>query len=361
MRIINLETTKVLVPFEKPIRTAIHDIRGVGCVLVRLDSDAEVSGEGILFTFDRGMLDALAAVVKSLSTQAIGEDPFHVERIWRAMWRAINFHGHEGLTIFALSAIDTACWDLIGKSLEKPLHHVFGACRDTVPAYASGGLWHSLDRTELVEEAKGFVAQGFRAMKIRVGKPDIAEDVARVEAVRAGVGDAIALMADANQGLDVDHAIRLGRALAPFDLTWFEEPVPAYDLDGHARIAAALDTPLASGETVYTGRGIKAMIEARAADILMPDLQRIGGPSEFRRAAALAAAAGLPVSPHVFTEQSLSLAGALDNVCYVEHMPWFQPLYTERLELIEGELLIPDRPGLGFTFDPEAIKRFRVD
>jgi len=276
------------------------------------------------------------------------------------MWADINFLGHKGVTVIALSTIDVACWDIAGKVAGTPLFRLFGACRDRVKTYASGGLWLSLSQDELVEEARGFLAQGFRAMKVRIGRPDIAEDVARVGAVRDAVGPDIALMVDSNQGLTLEHAIALARALEPFGLVWFEEPVPYDDLSGHAAIAAAIDIPLASGETDYTSRGMAAMIEAKAADILMPDLQRMGGYGEFRRAARLAEEAGLPVSPHIFTEHSLAIAGSAANVTYLEHMPWFEPLFHERIEVVDGMVAIPERPGVGFTFDLGAVERYRL-
>ena len=360
MRITALRTVRVELPIAKPIRTAIHDIRSVGCVLVTLESDQGLVGESYMFTLSALRLEVLDAMVRSLEHHVVGQDPHRVEAIWQAMWRDINFFGHKGITLFALSALDTACWDLVGKAAEEPLHRLFGAVRERIKAYASGGLWLSHSTDELVAEAQEFVAQGFRAMKIRIGKPRYGEDVERVSAVRQAVGPDIELMVDANQGLSVAHAIRLGRRLEDLDLVWFEEPVAAYDLAGHAQVAAALDTPVASGETEYTRHGMAAMIEAKAADILMPDLQRIGGLTEFRKAAHLAEAHELPISPHVFSEHSLTIAGSAANAIYLEHMPWFAPLFREKMVLEEGSIAMPERPGLGFTFDPDQVDNWRL-
>jgi L-alanine-DL-glutamate epimerase-like enolase superfamily enzyme len=361
MRITALRTVRVELPIEKPIRTAIHDIRSVGCVLVSLDSDQGLTGESYMFTLSAVRLEVLEAMVKSLEHHVLGQDPHQVEAIWQAMWRDINFFGHKGITVFALSALDTACWDLVGKAAGLPLYKVFGAVRERVKAYASGGLWLSHSTDELVAEAQAFVAQGFRAMKVRVGKPRHGEDIDRVTAVRQAVGPEIELMVDANQGLTVDHAIRLGRGLEGLDLVWFEEPVPAYDLAGHAAVAAALDTPIASGETEYTRHGMAAMLDAKAADILMPDLQRIGGLTEFRKAAHLAESREVPISPHIFSEYSLSIAGSSPNAIYLEHMPWLAPLFREQMVLEEGCIAMPEGPGLGFTFDPDRIEGWRLD
>ena len=360
MKITGMRCVQVEIPLEKPIRTAIHDVRSVGCVLVYLDSDTEFSGEAYNFTMNAVRLDVLQAMIESFAPHVVGKDPHDVEGIWDAMWRDINFFGHKGVSIFAMSSIDTACWDLVGKAAGQPLYKLFGACRDAVDVYASGGLWLSLSIDELVEEARAFLAEGFRAMKIRVGKQRIDEDVARIAAVRDAIGPHVALMADANQGFTVSHAIRLGRRLEEFGLAWFEEPVPAWDLRGHAAVTAALDTPIASGETEYTRYGMRDMLEAKAADVLMPDLQRIGGLTEFRRAANLASSFDIPVSSHIFTEQSLSIAGSTSNCTYLEHMPWFQSLYREPMELVDGRMAMPAGDGLGFTFDDDAVDRYRI-
>ena len=166
-------------------------------------------------------------------------------------------------------------------------------------------------------------------------------------------------MADANQGFTVDHAIRLGRRLEAFDLAWFEEPVPAYDLEGSARVAAALDTPIASGETEYARYGFRDMLPMKAADVLMPDLGRVGGVSEFVKVAHMADALDVPVSSHIYTEQSVMLVAALGNATYLEHMPWFGGLFREKLEMRDGMIVVPERPGFGFTFDFDAIERYR--
>jgi L-alanine-DL-glutamate epimerase-like enolase superfamily enzyme len=212
---------------------------------------------------------------------------------------------------------------------------------------------------ELVEEAQSFVAQGFRAMKMRLGKPDAAEDAARVKAVRNAIGPGIRLMADANQGLTETQALKLGRMIEEYDLTWFEEPLPCWDLEGLARISAALDTPIASGETEYSRYGFRRMLDLRSADILMPDLQRVGGVSEFLRVSQMAQAQDIPVSSHLFPETSLSLMGALSNAIYLEYMPWLSRLYNEALEFDAGDALVPERPGWGFTLNRDYIRHLQ--
>ncbi len=358
MHIRKLQTRLVNLPLAKPIRTAIHDMRSVGCVLVSVHSDQGLVGEGYCFTLNAVRLRAFAEVVNSFAPLVEGQPADCIEGIWQNIYQSLNPMGQKGITIGALAAVDTALWDLQGKALNKPLHRLFGACRTRIKTYASGGLWLSHSVDELVEEAEQFVEQGFTSMKIRLGKPDWRDDVARVKAVRDTIGANIELLGDANQGLTVKQALKLGRALEAFELGWLEEPVGAQDLHGHAEVRARLDIPIASGETEYTRYGMRAMLEARACDVLMPDLQRMGGLTEFRKVAALAASFDMPISTHIFTEQSLSIAGSAPNCISVEHMPWFAPLFNESMELVDGELLIPERPGTGFTFNEAVIERF---
>ncbi len=360
MKITGIRTMTVDVPLEEPVITAVHDIRSIGYVLVFVDTEAGVTGEGHLFSLPARHLAPLEAMTAVLGQSLVGEDAHRIEGIWHRLWTEVNFVGHKGVPLFALSALDMALWDARGKALGQPAHRLLGSCRDAVPAYHSGGLWLSRSRDELVAEAKTFLKQGFRAMKMRLGKPRWQEDVERAEAIRDAVGPDIRLMADANQGLDVRHALRLGRALEPVGLDWFEEPVPAYNVAGHAALAAALDTPIATGETEYTRYGFRPLIEAKAADVLMPDLGRVGGVTEFMRVGHMAQAWDLPVSPHLYSEASLQLCGALHNCDLLEYMPWSARLFGETIEFEDGRARIPDRPGLGFSFDLDALEAFRA-
>jgi len=294
-------------------------------------------------------------MVEELADLVIGHDAGHIASFWARAWRDINFLGHKGVPVVGISALDGALWDALGKMSNLPLYRILGGAHDRVPVYHSGGLWLSYSEKELVAEAERFAGAGFTAMKMRLGSLEPATDIARVRAVRTAIGPKIKLMADANQGLTESQAIRLGRALEEFDLTWFEEPLPAWDLDGLARVAAALDTPIASGETEYTRYGFRRMLELRSADVLMPDLQRVGGVSEFMRVGHMAESYDIPVSSHLFPETSLQVLGALANTIYLEYMPWFSKLYNETIKFAEGQAIVPERPGWGFTFNQDYV------
>jgi len=360
MKITRLRTEIVHLPIDPPIQTAILGaIRTADCILTFLDTDQGLIGEGLVFSINNRRLSVIHEMIRQLADLVVGLDPCLGGSLNAKAWRDLNFLGYEGVSIVGLAAIDNALWDLRGKAAGLNVAHLIGACRPAVPTYASGGLWLGTTIDELQAEARGFVERGFRAMKTRVGPTDPAAMVARVAAVREAVGPEIAIMVDANQQMSVKQAIRIGRMMEPLNLTWFEEPVICHDHAGEAEIRAALDTPLASGETVYTHRGVLDMLQARAADVIMPDLQRMGGPTEFLKAGHLCEAFHIPCASHLFPEMSLPLLAALPGGYYLEHMPWFETIYRERIELDRnGDAIVPDRPGWGFSFDPDAVRHF---
>jgi L-alanine-DL-glutamate epimerase-like enolase superfamily enzyme len=360
MKITRLRTQVVHLPIDPPIITAIFPtISTADCVLVFLETDQGLVGEGLVFSINNQRLTVIHDMIRTLEPMVLGMDPRDGGSLNARAWRELNFLGYQGVSIVGLAAVDNALWDLRGKAAGLNVAHLIGACRPAVPTYASGGLWLSSSIDELQREAEVFLKRGFKAMKTRVGPTEPEKMVARVRAVREAIGPDIGLMVDANQQMSVKQAIRIGRMMEDINLTWFEEPVICHDHAGEAAIRAALDTPLASGETVYTHRGVLGMLQAGAADIVMPDLQRMGGPTEFLKAGHLCEAYNIPCSSHLFPEMSLALLAALPGGHYLEHMPWFESIYAERIELDgQGRAIVPDRPGWGFSFDPAAVKRF---
>jgi L-alanine-DL-glutamate epimerase-like enolase superfamily enzyme len=360
MKITALTSQLVNLPLNKPIRTAIHDMKSVGCVCLTIHTDEGLVGEAYAFSLNSLRLNVFDEMIKGLAHLVVGKDPHYSEGIWQSIWQEINPSGLKGVTVSALSTIDTALWDIVGKAAQQPLYKVFGACRDSVATYASGGLWLSASLDELVKEADELVAQGFVALKLRLGKSSLAQDVERVKRVREAIGPNIELLCDANQAFTPKQAIRLGEQLQNYGVNWFEEPVASHDLKGHAQVRNALSLDVASGEGEYTRFGIQAMIDAGAVDILMPDLQRIGGLTEMLRVAHLAGAHNLSISTHIFTEQSLSIAGSCSNCISVEHMPWFGRLFNESMVLEDGKLNMPLGHGLGFTFNKDLLKHYAI-
>lgn len=346
-------------PLPRPVKTSRHDIRTVDTVCVEMRTDAGAVGSGYCFAFGRHRARALHALVEDLAPLYEGRDPCSVRALFEQAWQSINFLGHAGVAVMALAALDTACWDLAAQRAGLPLGRLLGGAADRVPTYASSGLWLDYSIDELVAEATRFIAQGHRAMKMRLGRRPH-EDLERVRHVREAIGPDVRLLADVNQGWDEATAIRMGRELEAFDLYWLEEPLPYEDLEGAARVAAALTTPIASGETDYGPLGMKRYLQARAADILMPDLQRMGGVTGYVKAATLCEAFHVPVSSHLFMEASCHVVAASPNGTIVEHMAWSQELFTEPLVVRDGCLLVPDRSGIGLTLQGRTLDRFRI-
>jgi L-alanine-DL-glutamate epimerase-like enolase superfamily enzyme len=361
MKITKLRTELVSLPLPTPIPSARIIIRSADCVLVFLETDEGLVGEGMVFTLNGQRLAVVHEMIRSLEALVVGLDPGMSGAFWSRAWADIAFLGHRGVTIVGLSALDMALWDLRGKQAGLNVSRLIGSCREAIPAYRSGGLRLSSSIDELQTEAAGFVAQGFRAMKMSLGKKDPGEDVARVKAVRDAIGPSVALMTDCNQQFTAAQAIRLGRMLEAFNLGWIEEPVPYHDHAAEAEVAAALDTPIASGENEYTRLGMLEMMRLRSADILMPDMQRMGGPTEILKVARFAELSNTQISLHLFSEMSVSIAAALPNANYLEYMPWFSSLYPEAIKLdADGCATVPLAAGWGHAMDKSAVERFRI-
>ena len=356
MKITKIATRIVNLSFESTIKTAIHEMSSVGCVLLTIETDEGIEGQSYLFSLNATQIHSFHETLKGFEGHLIGKDPQFIEVIWQDIWQAISSMRQKDIAISALSTIDTAIWDIVGKTANLPLHRLFGACRTKIKTYASGGLWLSQSIDSLLKDTQNFLDQGFRSMKIRVGSTNWKNDVERVKEVRNAIGPDIELMADINQALEPKQAIQLGKKLEEYDLLWLEEPVASNNREGHAEVRNSISIPIASGENEYSLSGMREMIEAKACDILMPDLQRIGGISEMRKVANLAESYNLPISTHIFTEHSLSVAGSVTNCLSVEHMPWFSKLFNEQIYVINGYIDIPERPGTGFTFNESYIK-----
>ncbi len=360
MKISAVDIQRLAIPLRKPIRTSVHDFTHAHTVLVRLRTDAGPTGIGWCFAFEASKAAALVALVEDLASVYENRDPRAVRANFAAAWRDLNFFGHAGAAMMALSALDTACWDLAAQAAELPLYRYLGGDSERVTTYASSGLWLNYTVDELIAEADAFLAEGHRAMKMRIGRADFTTDIDRVRRVRDAVGPDIALLVDVNQAWPESVAIRAGRLLEPLDIFWLEEPVFYSDLEGCARVAAALDMRVATGETSYGSASMKQHLDARAADVLMPDLQRMGGITEYLNTASLCAAYNQPVSSHLFTEASAHVLAAQPHALMLEHMEWWEELFENPLPVEDGQVIMPNGPGLGLTLSEAALTRFAV-
>ncbi|MEW1958853.1 mandelate racemase/muconate lactonizing enzyme family protein [Kineococcus sp. NPDC059986] len=294
------------------------------------------------------------AHAKEVAADLLGEDPSDIAKVTtKLLWAGASV-GRSGVATQAIAALDVALHDLKARRAGLPLSKLLGSHRESVRTYnTSGGFLHT-PLPEVLDRADASLAAGIGGIKIKVGQPDTREDLRRVAAVREHLGPDVPLMVDANQQWDRRTALRMGRALEEFDLVWIEEPLDAYDAVGHADLARALDTPVATGEMLASVAEHLQLLEHRSADVLQPDAPRIGGITPFLRLAALADQAGVDLAPHFAMEIHLHLAATYPRETWVEHFEWLDPLFEERLETVGGRMVVPDRPGLGFTFSEQA-------
>ncbi|MEV7816637.1 mandelate racemase/muconate lactonizing enzyme family protein [Streptomyces flaveolus] len=315
----------------------------------------EQGHEGIGFSYSkRAGGPGQFAHAREIAEQVIGEDPSDIARIWtKLVWAGASV-GRSGLATQAIAAFDVALWDLKAKRAGLPLAKLLGAHRDSVRCYnTSGGFLH-VPTEQVLDNAAASLGNGIGGIKIKVGHPDSRYDLARLTAVRERIGDDTALMVDANQQWDRATAQRMGRALEEFGLVWIEEPLDAYDVQGHAALAASLDTPVATGEMLSSVAEHAELIHQRAADVIQPDAPRIGGITQFLKLAALAEQHHVQLAPHFAMEIHLHLAAAYPIEPWVEHFDWLEPLFNERTTIRDGRMHLSARPGLGVTLTDQA-------
>lgn len=294
------------------------------------------------------------AHAKEVAPALLGEDPNDIARLWTKLCWVGASVGRSGLATQAIGAFDVALYDMKARRAGLSLSKLLGAQRESVACYnTSGGFLHTpLD--QLVANALAFRERGIGGIKLKVGHPDGRQDLARVEAVRKALGDDAPLMVDANQQWTRPAAQRMCRALEPYHLVWIEEPLDAYDNEGHAALCTAFETPIATGEMLTSAGEHAELIRTRAADYLMPDAPRVGGITPFLKIAALAEHAGLMLGPHFAMELHVHLAATYATEPWVEHFDWLEPLFEERLQIRDGRMQVPTRPGLGLTLSEQA-------
>ncbi|NUS35742.1 MAG: mandelate racemase/muconate lactonizing enzyme family protein [Pseudarthrobacter sp.] len=315
----------------------------------------ELGHSGIGFSYSkRAGGRAQYAHAKEVAEGLIGEDPNDIARIYtKLLWAGASV-GRSGVATQALAAFDIALYDLKAKRAGLPLAKFLGSYRDSVRTYNTSGGFLNATLDEVKDRATQSIEEGIGGIKIKVGLPDSKEDLRRVAGIRDHIGPDVPLMVDANQQWDHATALRMGRRLEEFDLVWIEEPLDAYDFEGHAHLARVLDTPIATGEMLASVAEHRGLIAANGCDVIQPDAPRVGGITQFLRLAALADERGLDLAPHFAMEIHLHLAAAYPREPWVEHFDWLDPLFNERLETKDGRMIVPDRPGLGVTLSDQA-------
>src|SRR5512134_28423 len=359
MKILSLAVRAVAVPMKRPLATSTGAITTAPLLLIDLQTDAGIVGRSYLFGITQQNLRPLAALVELMGEMVKGDPvlPFEIEAKLRKRHTLLGVHN---IVLFAMSGIDMAAWDVLAQAMRQPLVRLLGGAPRPVRAYNSKGLG-IMPLKALAREAEELVAEGFGAVKLRLGRPQAADDLAALRAVRKAIGPDVTLMVDFNQGLTVAQALERGRMIdAEGGVHWIEEPVRADDHAGTARLAREIATPIQIGENFMGPEQMAQALAAGACDYVMPDAQRIGGVTGWMRAAALAQAAGMEMSSHLFPEVSCHLLAVTPTCHWLEYVDWADPILEEPARLKDGHVLVPERPGIGMRWDEKAVKRFLV-
>jgi L-alanine-DL-glutamate epimerase-like enolase superfamily enzyme len=391
LKIIDVTTIKLNFELPVPMADAIHYMPARPTLLIQVITDDGYIGLGESATYG-GFLESIEElIIGELRQTILGEDPFNVERLWAKMATRAHQRGRSGMLMMAISGIDIALWDIIGQATQTPLYRILGAYRDTLDVYASAGFYaRGKDCNALAEEVGGYVARGFKTVKIKVGRnPDVmlnplhnmqaadyatvslGEDIERVRAVRRAIGAKTRLALDVNNAWTPPVALSFMREVESVDIHWLEEPVATDDIEGSALVAHQLVTPVAGYETETGLPRFRELITKRAIDIVQPDVIWTGGITECRKIAAVAQAYGLPVVPHVFSSGVSTIANmhfiaSIPNGGLLEFdqnpNPLRSDLFEEPIEVTpDGTVRLPDRPGLGVTLNSATIDTYRID
>ena len=355
-----IEARAVLLPLKRPVVSKIGLFREWPLILIDLFTNQGLVGRSYLEPYLKSSVGAIIGMLMTLAETRRGAPLVPLDDFAKGR-SAFSPVGLQGVALIAVSGLDMAAWDALAKAAGMPLAVLLGGSIAPVPAYNSNGLWLN-PPDSLGEEAQALVAEGgFTALKLRLGRPRLADDLRAIRAVRGALGDDITLMVDFNQGLSYGDAVRRCHELDDQGLYWFEEPIAYDNLAGYAELARALKTPIQLGENFYGPRALLDACRAGVGDYVMLDLMRIGGVSGWLRAAAIAGAAGIEMSSHLYPEFSAHLLRASESAHWLEWQDWADAILAEPMKPAGGKLAIANRPGAGIEWNEAAIRRYRVD
>ena len=362
MKIVKISAECYRIPLPKVLYDSTHGRQAsFQFVTARVRDDEGGEGVGYTYTPGHGGLAIRSMITNDLAPQLQGEDPRRTEQLWQQMWWRVHYAGRGGVASFAISALDTALWDLNARRHGEPLWRYLGGHDPEVPVYA-GGVDLNLSPVELTEQARDNLANGFRAIKLKVGRPQLSEDIERVATLRDFVGPDITLMADANMVWRVDEAIRAARALREFNLYWLEEPTIPDDVSGHAKIVKEGGVPVAVGENLHTIYEFQHVIGAGGVNFPEPDVTNIGGITAWMKVAKLAEAHNLPVTSHGVHDIHVHLLAAVPNSSFLEvHAYGLERFIDKSLKFEAGTTMAPERPGHGVELDWESLEEHREE
>lgn len=323
-------------------------------LIVEIETKGGIVGMGYLHILGPWLKTVATCLEEAVAPLVKGRDATSIEAIWRDLWAATYGVGRMGVAVMAMSVIDIALWDAVGKKAMMPLHRLWGHYRSEIPAYGSGCL-RGLGSDGMVGKAQHLVSQGFRAIKMQAGHLfDRHTDLANIRRMRESLGPSVEIMVDVNRGWSADEAIRIGRKFQDYDIYWLEEPVPAEDFAGYLRIADALDVRVVGGESHFTRYDLRPFLENPRLPILQPDPGR-GGLTELRKIAAIADTWGMDIAPHLYHELMVQVMASIPNGIWLEYMGWLDDLWVEPVLVTNGMVRAPERPGHGLAFKPELL------
>ena len=358
LSVASLRVRKVLVPMRRPLAVATGEVKTAPLVLVDVETDGGPTGSAYVFVYAPFALEPVASVVAHYGEIIRGMKlaPLDIEATLQSKLRLL---GAQGITLMALAAVDMALWDALARSLELPLATLLGGAPRPIATYNSNGLG-IIGPERAGTEARELLAPGFHAVKVRLGYPEAVTDLAVVRNVRGAIGRDVVLMADYNQALSTAEALRRGRMLDDEQMLWLEEPVAADDARGHAEVRRGVRTGIQTGENWWGTHPMTTFLDQAACDYAMPDAQKIGGVTGWLRAAALAEAAGVPMSSHLYPEISAHLLAVTPTRHWLEYVDWAQPVLRDALEVKDGTITASSRPGSGIMWNEDAIREFEV-
>ena len=355
----SVQIRPVSVPLRRPIVAKVGTFEKWPFILIDVRTREGVVGHSYLEPYVAKSVKPIAAVIENIADEFRGK-PIAPLDVYGGAMKTLHLNGRQGMTVIALSGLDMAIWDALAKAADLSLASLLGGSPGPVRAYNTNGLW-LIPKEKIAEEAKSLVVQGgFKAIKMRLGRSTLREDIEAIRIVRDAVGDDIILMSDFNQGLTLGEALQRMHGLDDQGLYWFEEPIAYDDYEGCAQIRREMKTPLSIGENIYGSREFHKAVMAKAADLYMPDLMRIGGVTGWMRSAAIAGAAGLPLSSHLYTPISAQLLRVSESADWLEWGDWAEPILAEPFEAKDGFATVPDKPGNGVEWNEAAVKKYAL-
>lgn len=350
----SIRARPVVLKLKRPVVARIATLTDWPLILIDLMTEEGITGRSYLEPYVVKSMRYLVPALHDLGDLLKGRRLAPVE-LFDAARKSLHFVGYEGLSMIAASGLDMAAWDALAKAANQPLCVMLGGSVGPVKSYNSNGLWLNKPEQLAAEALELRDEGGFRGLKLRLGRENISEDLAALDAVRKAVGDATDLMVDFNQGLNLAEALQRCHMIDGHGLAWIEEPIVYDNLDGYAQLAAELKTPLQVGENFYGPREMHKALQKKACDLVMPDFMRIGGVTGWMRAAAIAGAAGVPMSTHLYPEVAAHVMRVTETAHWLEWQDWADPVLQQPYRLGNGLLHIPDVPGIGLEWNEDAV------